>query len=198
MEDKIYEALLDNKVKLNLGCGDTSIPGFINIDSNPNSAGANIFMDLDEVCNFFEKNSIDLIYASHVFEYYDWKKGLDFLKKLFKLLKPNGIIRLAVPNFRVLVELYISGTLKLNRIIGPLYGRWKITKGYIYHKTTYDYETLYNQLEEAGFINIQWWDWRKTEHKEVDDYSQSYIPHMDKENGILISLNLQGTKPGEN
>ena len=27
-----------------------------------------------------------------------------------------------------------------------------------------------------------------------DDYSQSYLPHMDKENGMLMSLNLEGRK----
>ncbi|RPJ57790.1 MAG: methyltransferase, partial [Dehalococcoidia bacterium] len=26
------------------------------------------------------------------------------------------------------------------------------------------------------------------------DYSQAYIPHMDKENGILISLNVEATR----
>jgi hypothetical protein len=28
----------------------------------------------------------------------------------------------------------------------------------------------------------------------MDDYSQSYLPHMDKENGTLMSLNLEAVK----
>jgi hypothetical protein len=36
--------------------------------------------------------------------------------------------------------------------------------------------------------------WRETEHAHVDDFSQAYIPHMDKENGILISLNIECDK----
>jgi len=28
----------------------------------------------------------------------------------------------------------------------------------------------------------------------MDDHSQAYLPHMDKENGILISLNIEATK----
>jgi len=26
----------------------------------------------------------------------------------------------------------------------------------------------------------------------VDDFSQAYLPHMDKEHGTLVSLNLEG------
>lgn len=33
--------------------------------------------------------------------------------------------------------------------------------------------------------------WKNTEHSQFDDYSQSYIPHMDKINGTLMSLNVE-------
>ena len=29
----------------------------------------------------------------------------------------------------------------------------------------------------------------------VDDFSQAYIPHRDKERGVLISLNVECTRP---
>ncbi|HAI38830.1 MAG TPA: methyltransferase, partial [Maribacter sp.] len=38
------------------------------------------------------------------------------------------------------------------------------------------------------------YDWRQTEHAKFDDHSQAYIPHMDKENGTLISLNIEAVK----
>jgi hypothetical protein len=50
-------------------------------------------------------------------------------------------------------------------------------------------------LESAGFTDVRRYDWRETEHAHIDDYSQAYIPHMDKENGILISLNVECAKP---
>ena len=31
-------------------------------------------------------------------------------------------------------------------------------------------------------------------HIDYDDYSQAYYPHMDKDNGILISLNVEAIK----
>jgi hypothetical protein len=38
-------------------------------------------------------------------------------------------------------------------------------------------------------------DWRATEHAGIDDYSQAYFPHMDKEFGIQVSLNVEARKP---
>jgi len=45
-----------------------------------------------------------------------------------------------------------------------------------------------------GFKDIKRYDWRKTEHFYVDDYSQTYYPHMDKEDGKLMSLNVEAIK----
>ncbi|GHV06377.1 hypothetical protein AGMMS50229_11080 [Campylobacterota bacterium] len=49
-------------------------------------------------------------------------------------------------------------------------------------------------MTEAGFTNIRRYDWRETEHSGIDDYSQAYIPHMDRENGTLVSLNVECEK----
>jgi hypothetical protein len=78
-------------------------------------------------------------------------------------------------------------------VIGPLFGR----QDYLYniHYNAFDLQTLTKLLEDVGFINVRRYDWRETEHADIDDYSQAYIPHMDKENGILISLNVECCKP---
>ena len=64
----------------------------------------------------------------------------------------------------------------------------------LYHKTTYDFKSFKKVLEDAGYKNVRMYNWQDTIHKDYDDYSQAYIPHMDKENGILISLNVEATK----
>jgi hypothetical protein len=75
------------------------------------------------------------------------------------------------------------------------YGKWKINNELtVYHKTIYDFNSLKKVLENGGFKNIRLWDWKKAEHGKFDDYSQAYLPHMDKENGILISLNVECDK----
>jgi hypothetical protein len=64
----------------------------------------------------------------------------------------------------------------------------------IYHKTVYNFESMKNLLTKACFRDIMIYDWRTTEHAQFDDHSQAYIPHMDIENGTLVSLNVECAK----
>ena len=64
----------------------------------------------------------------------------------------------------------------------------------IYHKTAYNYTHLAELLLTCGFSSVSRYDWRTTCHAEFDDHSQAYIPHMDKDKGTLISLNLEARK----
>ena len=147
----------------------------------------------------FSDNSVDLIYTSHSFEYFDRSEGEHVLKEWRRVLKPGGILRIAVPDFEAIVKVYLKQNKDLEHkgILGPLYGKMLIKeKGKdktIYHKTAYDFKSLKKVLQSAGFKNIHRYDWRKTIHKDYDDHSQAYIPHMDKK-GILISLNLEAKK----
>ena len=48
-------------------------------------------------------------------------------------------------------------------------------------------------LQKLGFKDVQHWDWRETEHAHIDDFSQAYFPHMEKERGMLF-INMQARK----
>ncbi len=44
-------------------------------------------------------------------------------------------------------------------------------------------------------MNVRLWDWKTTPpHGYVDDYSQAYLPHMDKRGGKRMSLNVEADK----
>lgn len=184
-------------MKLHLGCWHRNIPGFINVDlcDMPHIHYKSSIDDL----SMFEDESAELIYSSHSFEYFDRVEAVAVLKEWHRVLKKGGVLRLAVPDFDKLLEVYkISGD--LNKILGPLYGRMQIktlTGGgdlTLYHKTVYNFTSLNEILCENGFCNVHKYEWQNTIHKDYDDHSQAYYPHMDKENGILISLNVEATK----
>ena len=78
--------------------------------------------------------------------------------------------------------------------MGPLYGKMKMGDKLIYHKTVFDFKSLKKILEDIGMKDISIYDWRKTEHAKFDDHSQAYLPHFDKEKGILMSLNVESKK----
>lgn len=181
------------RIKLHLGCGKRVLPGFVNVDLAD-------FPHIDyrqhiENLDFLEDGCAELIYSSHTLEYFDRIEVRGVLKEWNRVLCHGGVLRLAVPDFGALLEVYLERR-ELDLILGPLYGRMAIagTGRMIYHKTVYDFESLEMLLEECGFGEVRRYDWRDTIHRDCDDHSQAYIPHMDKENGKLISLNVECLK----
>jgi len=178
-------------IKINLGSGKRNFGSdWIHIDG-----GDYPHLDSKDIVNLpYEDNSIDLIYASHVLEYFNREEAINVLTKWHSKLKVGGVLRLAVPNFEVMSKLYIEGKYPIEQFLGPLYGQMLMGEETIYHKTTYDFKSLENLLKFIKFNNIRMYDWRETEHAEFDDHSQAYLPHMDKDNGVLISLNVEAIK----
>ena len=179
-------------IKLCLGCGIREFPGWKHFDM-----GDYEHLDGHDITSLpYENNSIDIIYSSHTLEYFDREEVLSVLREWHRVLKSGGIIRLAVPDFEAMCKLYSADLFSLKRFLGPLYGKMKPIgcDEPIYHKTVYDFYSLIHILHITGFSNVQKYDWRQTEHSHIDDYSQAYLPHMDKEHGTLISLNVEAKK----
>tara|TARA_R110000787_G_C13437234_1_gene446052 strand:- start:2848 stop:3402 length:555 start_codon:yes stop_codon:yes gene_type:complete len=181
------------KSKLHLGCGWRDFGSdWTHIDDGD-------YRHLDFKSNIIElpmieDGSIDIIYASHVIAYFNRDEIRDVLEEWKRTLKVGGVLRIATPDFYCITKLYNDGKIDIEGIVGPLYGKMGMDGNIIYHKTTYDFESLKLVLRSCGFINVKLYDWRETEHSQHDDHSQSYIPHMDKNNGKLISLNIECIK----
>ena len=181
--------------KLHLGCGKRYLDGYIHVDIH-NYDHIDFVSNIDNL-DMFKNEYVDLIYASHCIEYFDREEVIKVLKEWKRVLIPGGVLRLAVPNFESLIKVY-SDSNDLNKVLGPLYGKWDAGENkIIYHKTVYDLESLTILLEETGFDEIKEWDWRVVfkDEKDYDDHSQAYYPHMDKDEGLLISLNIECIKP---
>lgn len=179
-------------IKVNMGCGWRNFgPEWIHIDG-----GAYDHLDYSSITSLqqFSDSTVDLIYASHVLEYFDREEVLTVLGEWGRVLKKGGTLRIAVPDFEIMSYLYSTKQINLSQITGPLYGKMTMGTESIYHKTVYDFNSLEKTLQSAGFSNVVRYDWRETDHSRFDDHSQAYIPHMDKKNGTLISLNVEATK----
>lgn len=181
-----------HKVKLHLGCGKRNFGNdWIHIDG---SDYPHVKYHSIEKLEFSDELA-DLIYASHVLEYFDRDEVVEVLKEWRRVLKPGGTLRLAVPDFGACAKLYVEKKVPLDKYVGMFYGKWKITEEITaYHKTIYDHTSLEKVLNDTGFENVRKWDWREVEHGKIDDFSQAYLPHMDKDNGTLVSLNLECDK----
>lgn len=56
----------------------------------------------------FEDNSVDVVYHSHLLEHIDRSKVQSFLNEVKRVLKPNGIHRIVVPDFYFLCSNYMK------------------------------------------------------------------------------------------
>jgi len=181
--------------KLNLGCGDRKMHGFINVDLRED-INPDVVANVTKIHESFK--DVDLIYACHVLEHFPTKPSVfqpvtwvETLQSWYKTLKPGGVLRISVPDFKAGCEYYLS-TGDLEAIHALLYGGQKYDFDFHYHCWTF--ETLEKNLLDIGFRSVKKYDWRETEHSFIDDYSQAYLPHMDKLNGKLMSLNIEAIK----
>jgi len=176
-------------MKLHLGCGKRFIPGYVHVDAID-------YPHIDHVAtidnlSFIKEATVDVIYNCHVLEHFKRRDVSRVLAEWYRVLKPDGTLRISVPDFSAICDVYQKYR-DINLVVGPIFGR----QDYLYniHYNIFDFSYLKNCLEEVGFFGVKIYDWRNTEHADIDDFSQAYIPHMDKEKGILISLNVECRK----
>jgi len=177
--------------KVHLGCGKRFLKGFIHID----------IIDYDHIdyvsdvskLGFFEDESCEEIYASHVLEHIKKTETKQVLQEWNRVLKPGGKLRVAVPDFDSVVE-YVSnnGPSSLGDVQGLLYGGQ--THDFNFHHVCFNFNILSGLLIDSSFKNIARYDWRDFLPEGFDDYSRAYLPHKDFINGKLMSLNIVAEK----
>lgn len=178
-------------MKLHLGCGPRYIPGFVHVDAQA-APHVGIVGPVERLP--MDDNSASLIYASHVLEHFGRYAYKAVLKEWFRVLKPGGVLRIAVPDFAACAAIYYEKGLAdgLSGLVGLIIGGQR--NEHDFHKMIFDEDFLRHELFDTGFREVRRWDWRTTEHAGIDDFSQAYIPHLEKETGRLMSLNLEAVK----
>jgi len=170
------------ELKLHIACGDKHIKGYINTDLRPGPA-------VDQVLDAHEalpSAAYSEIYACHVLEHFYAEETLDILRNWHQALRPGGILRVAVPDLRLIVANCVESHKFGKDPNAPLFGDFrKAAEEPDRHKQTFVKESLTKLLIAAGFKDIKEWKSNEVpEIKAVRDWS-SYD---------TVSLNLLGIK----
>jgi predicted SAM-dependent methyltransferase len=91
---------------LNVGCGSFFDTRWTNIDiysSSPSVIQHDITKGLP-----FPAASFDVVYHSHILEHLDKASGVFLLRECYRVLKPNGILRVVVPDLQFSCQLYLQ------------------------------------------------------------------------------------------
>jgi predicted SAM-dependent methyltransferase len=167
-------------LRIHLGCGQVADPRFLNVDARPFPhvqyvTGSMLMPALPPGC-------ADMIYACHLFEHEPFGTQMDVLRRWHKLLKPGGEIRLAVPDFEKVVDLYQRKEINFPSVQSILMGGQTYPNNF--HYALFTTFRLTRLLRDAGFTEIRPWSPRDEENWPQD---WSWAEHL--------SLNLRAQKP---
>jgi SAM-dependent methyltransferase len=178
-----------SEVKINIGCGLSGIAGWHNFDNSPTVTISRIPL-LNRILKTpawprdvrrydvrkglrFADNSVRYIYSSHTFEHFTGVESLAIAKECFRVLEPNGILRIVVPDLELIAREYLADSslqaaqtflsrLSLNHSLKDV-----IHPG-ANHSQMLDGKALVHLLHEAGFERVA-----------VSSFGVSAIPEID-------------------
>lgn len=158
-----HESEIKPSVKLNIGAGSAVLEGFTPIDRKIGTEAASL--------NYIN-DSVEEIRASHILEHFNFVDAKKALAEWVRVLKPGGIIKIAVPDLEKIIKL---------RETDPLW-RFYLAGGQIdandQHLSVWDAGILRAYMDDAGLADVTPW---QSDGKDTSSHA--------------CSLNLQGRKP---
>ncbi|HEY3203426.1 MAG TPA: hypothetical protein VGL03_07160 [Thermoanaerobaculia bacterium] len=154
----------ERPTRLHIGCGQQSIPGWVNIDSR-GLPGVDQVLDVRRGLPF---DGVAAIYAEHFLEHLSLDDGLAFLRECRRALQPDGILRLSTPNLDWVLITHYRGCgiaeeearldcVRLNRA----FHGWG-------HQFLYNRPMLVSAARSAGFARVA-----------LQRYGESLVPELE-------------------
>lgn len=167
-------SMCTEKTVLHIGCGQTNIhqlPAYfhtqwqeirldIDPDTHPDIVGT--VLDMSAVSS----NSVDAVYSSHMLEHLYAHELVIALAEIMRVLKPDGILVVTVPDLQTIAQLIVDDRLLDTAYMSPagpiapfdmVYGhRGYIENGMVYmaHRGGFTLATLIDEIKRAGFETV--------------------------------------------
>ena len=178
----------DGKILIHLGCGGIDSPEFINVDARPAP-------HVHYICNvtdlsIFPDNYADLVYACHLLEHIRRDQLRKTLWEWRRILKPNGILRLSVPDFDALLDIYRACQKDIDSITAPLMGGQDYAENI--HYSVFNLKYLSRLLTELGFRSVRKWYPEQVDYHDFEDWASKTIEKGGK--NYRVSLSIEAIK----
>jgi predicted SAM-dependent methyltransferase len=147
--------------RLHLGCGRDRKPGWINIDLNAERT-PDFLWDVAHGLPF-DDASCEFIFHEHLLEHFDPAHARRLLGECRRVLKPGGVLRIAMPDLQSIVGHFREGTWREQDWVKELRGEeirtaaemLNMAMRYWGHVWLYDWEELARRLQETGFTEVR-------------------------------------------
>ena len=150
-------------IRLNLGCGDKILPGYVNVDVAPSRAGRppDVLCDLRSL-KPFEDTSADEVLAVHVVEHFWRWEVVGVLREWARVLKPGASMILECPNLQSACEEFLRDPEAFSgpgpegqRTMWVFYGDPRWQDPLMVHRWGYTPRSLAAVMAEAGLVEIR-------------------------------------------
>lgn len=162
-------------LRVQIGGGRHILKGFLNIDISP---PADLICDVREGIPLPDE-SAELVFSEHFLEHIDYPHSVKkFVKEVFRILKPSGILIIGVPDAEIVIRAYqMRNKWIFRKFLRKWYTKRTVRKDietyidlvnihfrdqehddiYSPHRWAYDREKLFLLLRRAKFKNIGIW-----------------------------------------
>jgi len=151
--------LIKDGAKLNIGCGDKKLKGYINIDIVP-LEGTDVVMDVSRDLYLIPSGIADEIRLENVFEHFYRYQQEHILRDYYRILKKGGkLIIKGLPDLDVLIGAYLKKEKGITGERFDLFNVYRYTHGdpipenspHQLHKDIFTKESIRALLEKNGF-----------------------------------------------
>jgi len=166
------------RMKVNLGCGPDIRTGWLNVDLfrgpapviDPGKQPDTLLIRHDLRTGIpLEAGSCALIYSSHFFEHLSFADGLRLMKDCYRALRPGGVFRIVLPDFRKCFDAYLRNDADFFRLMDeykllpPYDPQLRTIVDYVNyccyqwgeHIAIYDQEKLVRVLTSLGYRAVE-------------------------------------------
>lgn len=176
-------------ILVHIGCGEINAPGFVNVDARRYRHIHFVTKKITRL-SMFPANSVELIYMSHILEHVKRDELLATLSEMRRALVRGGTLRISVPDFDYITEIYFSNNREISAIEQPLMGGQDYA--FNFHYTVFNRPYLENLLHKSGFSVVRQWDPTYVENHDFEDWASRNVEIGGKV--YPISLNVEAVK----
>lgn len=186
---------------LHIGAYRSHIPGWLETDIEPVDPGT-VYLDATQPFPVASE-TFAYIYTEHMIEHVPFADGLSMLKECRRVLKADGVLRVATPNLAFILSLYsnpdadrrsyinwVAKTCMLGgsdakvttaSVINIAFHSWG-------HQFLYDSETLESALRRAGFRKIDRLKYNESTHENLRGIEKHGIALGNVEMAVLETM----------
>lgn len=173
-------------MRLYVGSREIKPDGYLSVDIDPKNK-PDIVADIMDMRSVADGSCVEIV-ASHVLEHLAWPDSFRALAEFARVLTPNGILKISVPDMRLLLDMLVSGESDYHAA-GILFGVGGRTNQFEQHRYGFTESMLRRILALLGFGDFDWWN------SSLPEGANGWCPG-NGEARVAVSLNLAARKVG--